>query len=131
MAQRGLHLDADYIADQRDYASLNIPDELIAQFREIEVHKMPVDGVEIRESKRHGLGVFATESIGSGAIIAPAMLDGRLMEYSRYCNHSKRPNAAFDQKNREKCDLVATSDIGSCEEVTVDYREGLKELTWA
>lgn len=118
--------EVEYLVDQQDYALIGIPEDVIEFMEAVEWHKGDVEGVEVRVSKRHGLGVFVTDKVVSGAIIAPAIENGRLMEYSRYANHSMNPNArcVYDGVS---ADLVALRDIEN-EEVTVDYRRNLLEL---
>jgi hypothetical protein len=119
--------EVEHLIDQQDYESLGVSNELLECLRGVEVHKGDVEGLEIRLSKRHGMGLFATNHIDSGAIIAPMIDGGRLMEYSRYCNHSQTPNAYPDHKTPGQCDLVALRDIEN-EEITVDYRVNLRRL---
>ena len=120
--------EAEILADQYDYASLNIPDEDIEQLKTVEFFPGEQENVEIRESERHGLGLFVRGFVPSGDIIAPAFKDGKLMEYSRYTNHSANPNAVAIDYNGV-LNLVATRNIED-EEVTIDYRtshrKGLK-----
>jgi len=116
--------EVEHLVDQQDYALLGVSQKLIESLQTIEVHKGDIDGLEIRESKRHGLGLFVKDFICSGAIIAPALLDGRLMEYSRYTNHSMSPNAQGVIIDANNINIVAIRDIES-EEVTMDYRVNL------
>jgi hypothetical protein len=115
--------EVEHLVDQQDYASIGISDELIEACMQIEVHSKPIDGLEIAPSKRHGLGVFARDFIASGAIIAPAIIEGRLLEYSRYANHSADPNAEMVGLDGN-VSIRALRDIED-EEVTVDYRKNL------
>jgi hypothetical protein len=119
--------EVEHIVDQRDYESLGISEYLLDELRAVEVHQGDVEGLEIRPSRRHGKGLFATGFIPSGAMIAPAVQDGKLMVYSRYCNHSMNPNAYCDHREGE-CNLIALRDIEN-EEITVDYRINLARLT--
>lgn len=118
--------EVEHLVDQQDYARLDVPDELINAMDQIEWCKGNVQGIEIRPSKRHGLGVFVSGLVKSGAIIAPAIKNGELMEYSRYANHSATPNAYFVYNDNDG-DLVALRDIEN-EEVTVNYRDNLLRL---
>ena len=112
--------ETEAIIDQQDYLSLEIPDEDIEKLKTIEFFPGEQENVEIRASDRHGLGLFVKGLVPSGAIIAPAFKDGKLMEYSRYTNHSVHPNAvAIDSEG--VLNLVATRDIED-DEVTIDYR---------
>ena len=120
--------EVQHLIDQQDYESLGISNDLLECLKGVEVHKGDVEGLEIRPSKRHGMGLFATGHIASGAIIAPMIDAGRLMEYSRYCNHSQNPNGYPDHNGEGQCDLIALRDIDN-EEITVDYRVNLRRLT--
>lgn len=45
-------------------------------------------------------------------------------------NHSNRPNATFEIKQLEGVmDFIAIADIGRDEEITIDYKHGLKDQT--
>jgi len=112
--------EAEIIIDQHDYASLEIPDEDIEKLKTIEYFPGDQDNVEIRESDRHGLGLFVKGLVPSGAIIAPAFANGKLMEYSRFTNHSANCNAIAVPCD-DGVNLVAKRDIQD-EEVTIDYR---------
>ena len=107
---------------------MGVSNDLLECMKETKVHKQDIEGLEVRPSKRHGMGLFATGRIESGSIIAPAVQGGRLMEFSRFCNHSMNPNAYCDHTSSGECDLVALRDIES-EEITVDYRDNLERLT--
>ena len=117
---------------QRDQISVDKADYLLIKDREPreELEKIPVkemeqEGVEIRRSERHGLGLFATKRFEKGDIIAPGVVDGELISFSRYCNHSQLPNA---EPHYDGADVYirAKHDIVPNEEVTMDYRETLK-----
>ena len=73
---------------------------------------------------RHGLGVFATKSFDSGAMIGGAVIDGELMSLSRYMNHSAEPNAAHVWKDGHAF-IVAEKDTGPGAEITLNYRRTL------
>ena len=122
--------EVEYLVDQRDYAAFaseyEITRETIKALTNIDVHQGSVDGIEIKESKRHGLGVFATKDFRAGDELAPAMIDGKLLEYSRYANHSMSPNAEM-QPSHNGIIIVAVRDISN-EEITVDYRSTIKGL---
>lgn len=119
-AQLFLERDLSILADQEDYASLGISEEVISKLETLEVFKGDVENIEIRPSDRHGLGIFVNGTVSKDSIIAPGVKDGRLMEYSRYMNHSVTSNAGviIDGNN---ANLVALRDIED-EEVTIDYR---------
>ena len=112
--------EAQCIIDRDDYDSLEIPDEVIEKLKTVEYFKGDIDGLEVRQSHRHGMGLFVVGHIGCGGTIGPAVCDGKLMEYSRYTNHSAECNAIAEQRG-EDVYLVAVRDIED-EEVTIDYR---------
>ena len=120
-------VEAQALADRVDYRRLGISDSLIERMREIEVHHVPVEGVEFARSMRHGIGLFATDSFHTGAIIGAAIVDGRLMACLRYANHSADPNAQVFRDSGENATLMALRDIQAGEEITVDYRMNLLE----
>ncbi len=117
--------EVEHLVDQRDYKDFalefNVTDDTKESLEKIPVHKQKVNGVEIRQSKRHGLGVFVTKEFKAGEVVAPAISDGNLMEYSRYANHSMSPNAKMIPMDGG-VNIVAIRDISN-EEVTVDYRD--------
>lgn len=117
--------EVEHLVDQRDYASLEIHPKLIEAMGEVVFHDSGVTGVEIRESRRHGMGLFVKDLVVDGAIIAPALLGGRPMKYSRYTNHSANPNARRVIVDADNINIVAIRDIQD-EEVTMDYREMFK-----
>jgi hypothetical protein len=112
--------EAQAIVDQQDYLLTPIVGELRKELEALEVHDDEIEGLEIRPSMRHGLGVFATKKILAGDIIAPALIDGKLMCWSRYTNHSSNPNAE-PQWMDGSAYIVAIRDIYN-EEVVMDYR---------
>ena len=74
-------------------------------------------------SSIHGIGVFATNGIESGQVIAPARRDGKRCIAGRFTNHSHEPNAEFVQTGIEDhVDMIAIRKIEIGEEITVDYR---------
>lgn len=122
--------EVEHLVDRDDYllaaAEIGLDAERIAQYECIEVHSESVDGVEIRPSKRHGKGVFVSKAFRSGDVIAPAIKNGRLMEYSRYCNHSADPSGIM-VADGDDFNLVARRDVEN-EEITVDYRNHARRL---
>ncbi len=119
--------EAQATVDREDYLLTPIPSELRKKLGKLEVHHTDIEGLEIRPSLRHGLGVFATKLFRSGVIIAPAIIEGKLMSFSRYMNHSAEPNAEPIWKDgnahigllRDVCD----------EELTLDYRKTLLRVS--
>jgi uncharacterized protein len=103
-----------------------------------------VDSVEARPSAIHGTGVFATEPIGTGALIGrytgrPTTADGTWVLWIesddgewdgidgtgvlRFLNHSRSPNVEFDG-----ADLYACRDIDTGEELVFDYGEAWADV---
>ena len=81
--------------------------------------------MEIRESAIDGVGVFATVALIAGDVIAPARHSGKRCVAGRRTNHSNSPNALFFHVGNGDLMMVAISDIGVGEEITVDYRQAL------
>ena len=90
------------------------------------VRSMGLLGLEVRASEIQGNGLFATERILEGSVIAPAVLAGEKTEAGRFVNHSGTPNAKMVVRDEENVDLVAIREIDE-EEITTDYRETLRE----
>lgn len=80
----------------------------------------PLDGVEVRESKIEGVGLFSTRNFAENEIICPAMISGKRSIAGRYSNHAMNPNCAMAYIDGELM-LVAARDIESGEELTTDY----------
>ena len=107
-------------------------------------------GLEIRKSKIHGQGIFATEALPKGTVVE--RLDGEPKHYSRISsalllrrsfevskdtyvvakkesvgwllNHSDRPNCNYNIRTRK---ITTTRRIRKGEELTLDYHE---TTTW-
>ena len=90
------------------------------------VRSMGLLGLEVRASEMQGNGLFATERILGGSVIAPALLAGENTEAGRFANHSGTPNAKMVVRDEENVDLIAIREINE-EEITTDYRETLRE----
>ena len=80
--------------------------------------------VYVAPSPIHGQGLFASASISSGELIAPARLLGKRTPAGRFINHSLCPNAAMVEGG-DQIGVEAARDIAAGEEVTVDYRQAL------
>ena len=117
--------EVEHLVDQQDYIDFEleygVTDDTKKSLSKIEVQKMSVDGIEIRGSKRHGLGVFATTGFMAGEELAPAVINGELFKFARYTNHSMNPNAKMQSRDG-RTNIVAIRDIYN-EEITVDYRD--------
>jgi len=103
-------------------------------------------GLEIKKSKIHGNGIFATEGLPKGTVverlvggpqhyssIPGALLLRRSFEVSKdnyvvaekgsvgwFLNHWDRPNCTYDISTRE---ITTTRKIRKGEELTLDYHE--------
>lgn len=89
------------------------------------------DSITIRGSDIEGKGVFSGSPIAAGDLIAPARINGFRTPVGRFTNHSATPNAAFEIIGGDAW-LRAVRPIAGCagggkgDEITVDYREGLR-----
>jgi len=81
--------------------------------------------VEIKPSKLHGLGMFATRDFKAGEFICPGRIDGKRTPAGRFINHSATPNTTTIKK--ENGDLVAMSleDISKGQEILINYRTSM------
>lgn len=122
----------DKALGQRDQVQLDKADFKLLEDREpkedllkIPVKEIEHEGVEIRRSDRHGLGLFATKAFEEGEVIAPGVVEGELISFSRYCNHSMSPNAEplYDGNSVY---IKAQRAVAPGEEVTMDYRDTIK-----
>lgn len=84
----------------------------------------------IKESKTHGKGVFATSDIKKGELIGtPLSVKYNIIvditpELGQWLNHSWSANSKLVKvDNENKWNLVATSSIKKNEEISMDYRE--------
>jgi len=127
-----IEYEKDKALGQRDQVALDQADFKLIEDKEPreELLKLPVkemehEGVEIKQSERHGLGLFTTKDFRQGEVIAPGVVDGELISFSRYCNHSRNPNAEplYDGSDAY---IRASRDIETGEEVTMDYRDTIK-----
>lgn len=87
------------------------------------------DGVELRKSKVHGYGLFATKAIegnrdlGITHIADPRFPNGYIRTaLGSYANHSRTPNIKGIEIG-DTYHFVAIRDINKDEELLVDYRD--------
>lgn len=80
----------------------------------------PLDGVEVRPSALHGLGLFATRGFVAGEVICPALIGSKRSLAGRYSNHSPNPTAAVEYLDGELV-LIAAQDVVAGQELTTDY----------
>lgn len=85
--------------------------------------KDPTSLVVIKDSVIEGVGMFAVRDITKGELIAMARVNGVRVLAGRYTNHSPTPNAIFVLEESMDLSLVASQDIPSGEEVTINYRQ--------
>jgi hypothetical protein len=129
-----LGIDDQIAIDLADYEKLvlehRISPEYLEQLRAIEIIEEPLDGLMIDFSPLHGLGVFATMDLDAG-FTAPALVNEQLHQWSRYCNHSKNPNAIMSSRSYGNTSLVLIKEVLYGEEITVDYRQVLRSVIWS
>ena len=86
------------------------------------------DGVftEVRKSRLHGKGLFATREFIDGEVIAPGRIDGKRTPAGRYTNHSCNPNAMAVKSENGDLSAVAIRRIQENEEILIDYRNSMR-----
>ena len=77
--------------------------------------------VEVKPSKIHGNGLFATKDFKAGELICPGRINGKRTPAGRYMNHSTNANVA-PEKVGEDMNVIALRDIYQGEELLVNYR---------
>ena len=94
----------------------------------------PLDGVEVKDSELHGLGLFATKEFTPDETICLTAKDGKRTLAGRYSNHSHTPNCGVSYRDGQFV-LIAVGHIQAGDELTTDYGHtlamiaGVKELT--
>ena len=81
--------------------------------------------VEVKPSKIHGNGLFATKDFKAGELICPGRINGKRTPAGRYMNHSTNANVA-PEKVGEDMNVIALRDIYQGEELLVNYRHALQ-----
>jgi hypothetical protein len=81
--------------------------------------------VQVKPSKIHGNGLFATKDFKAGELVCPGRINGKRTPAGRYMNHSTNANAVFDKVNAD-LNVVALRDIYVGEELLVDYRTSMR-----
>ena len=83
--------------------------------------------VEVKDSRLHGKGLFASSSIKEGEVFAPARLGDMRTPAGRYINHAILPNAVMFMEESGDVYVRAIRDIKGKlggqigEEILVDY----------
>jgi len=81
--------------------------------------------VELRDSKIHGKGLFATKRFEAGELVCPGRIDGKRTPAGRFINHSFENNVVPTLVGND-INAVATRTIYPNEELLVDYRASMR-----
>jgi hypothetical protein len=81
--------------------------------------------VELRDSKIHGKGLFATKRFEAGEIVCPGRIDGKRTPAGRFINHSFESNVVPTLVGND-INAVAIRTIYPNEELLVDYRASIR-----
>ena len=81
--------------------------------------------VELKNSKIHGKGLFATKDFKVGELICPGRINGQRTLAGRFINHSFDSNVV-PSLVKEDIDAIAKRDIYAGEELLVDYRASMR-----
>ena len=81
--------------------------------------------VELRDSKIHGKGLFATKRFEAGEIICPVRINGKRTPAGRFINHSFDSNV-IPTLVGDDINAVAKRIIHIGEELLVDYRSSMR-----
>lgn len=88
------------------------------------VLKFDIDKVELKESKIHGLGIIAVNTIEKDYTIGLATVNNTYKTIlGRYTNHSENPNCKFQLLLNGDFIMVALETINVEEELLVDYKD--------
>lgn len=126
---------AEHEVDRFDYKSMldkfGMTEEFARSTAEHEGDQTPFSGpvhpYRLARSPIEGVGYFLTVGAKAGAILAPALINGKRTPAGRYVNHSLKPNAEMRYAENGNMYLVAIKDIAGCvgggigTEVTTDY----------
>lgn len=127
MGHKNLLMDRD----RKDYKlfleQLGTTDSALQEIVQIEDTIPMPNGfsVELRKSKLHGIGLFATKDFMDGEYICPGRLEGKRTPAGRYINHSVKPNAR-PIKIGDDIHAEAIKQIYMNEEILVDYRDSMR-----
>ena len=81
--------------------------------------------VELKNSKIHGKGMFATKDFIAGELICPGRINGQRTLAGRYINHSYESNVV-PKLVGDDIDAIAKRNIYAGEELLVDYRASMR-----
>jgi hypothetical protein len=81
--------------------------------------------VQVKPSKIHGNGLFATKDFKAGELVCPGRINGKRTPAGRYMNHSTNANVA-PEKVGDDINAVALRKIYEGEELIVDYRASMQ-----
>lgn len=81
--------------------------------------------VELKPSKIHGMGLFATKNFKAGELVCPGRIDGKRTPAGRFTNHSPKYNIV-PEKVGDDIIAIASRDIYAGEELLVDYRDSMR-----
>lgn len=114
---------SDYFSSLADFG---LNHELVEnQVKEIsDLNDKKIDGIKIKKSEVHGLGVFAEKDYKKGKLICLAKKEGKRTLAGRYTNHSPLKNGAYYVFNNNIW-LMAAEDIKKNDEIFVNYRQTL------
>jgi hypothetical protein len=80
---------------------------------------------ELRDSRIHGKGLFATKDFDVGEMVCPGRLDGKRTPAGRFINHSPDANI-LPKKFGDDIYAIAVRKIQAGEELLVDYRASMR-----
>ncbi len=82
---------------------------------------------ELKKSKIHGIGYFATKDYKEGDLLGDALIDGKRTELGRWVNNSAVPNSISKLIGENDGKAYALRDIKSGEEITISYADNMQK----
>jgi len=115
------HLDYECVV-----AELGMTEEQVQAQVTCEEDRVDVDlqGLEVRPSGIHGLGVFTLCPRSAGEVLGPARLGILRTQLGRFTNHDPCPNAEMAEAPEGIC-LRTLREIPPGAEITVNYRQSI------
>jgi hypothetical protein len=110
LGQIGLSQEEMYKIVKNEFDVIDIPKEYF---------------VELKDSKIHGKGLFATKDFIAGELICPGRIDGMRTLAGRFINHAFDSNVVPTLVG-ENIDAIAKRNIRAGEELLVDYRASMR-----